>query len=352
MEYMAYNEIFNSSENLKKSYDYLSSRREELVSFIRDAEPDEIVFLGSGSSYWLSMAAALSWQRETGMRCSAIKSCDVVMDPVCFEHCFNRPLIICASRSGMTAETNIASERLISTYHAPLLVISEAEGTPMAQRAGMFACMPWAHEGSVMQTQSFVNLYLSLIVLAAFVSDNTELLNEIQQYLDRLPQISGDVAQRTKDIRYEVFPEYRRLVSLGSGCQYGVAIEGAYVQQEIGKMQSSYFSTLEYRHGPFLTNTDDTLFCVTSLGHNLELEEHAIAELHRTKAKVLVISDKQELKGADLSFSLGYATKPEVVALYAILIMQGLAYWQAIRSNGNPDNPSGNPDKTPYVNNL
>ncbi len=53
MEYMAYNEIFNSSENLKKSYDYLSSRREELVSFIRDAEPDEIVFLGSGSSYWL-----------------------------------------------------------------------------------------------------------------------------------------------------------------------------------------------------------------------------------------------------------------------------------------------------------
>ena len=50
MEYMAYNEIFNSSENLKKSYDYLSSRREELVSFIHDAEPDEIVFLGSGSS--------------------------------------------------------------------------------------------------------------------------------------------------------------------------------------------------------------------------------------------------------------------------------------------------------------
>ena len=349
---MAYDEIFNSSDNLRKSFEHLCSRREELVSFIRDANPDEILFLGSGSSYWLSMAAALSWQRETGIRCNAIKSCDVVMDSACFKRCFKRPLIICASRSGMTAETNIASEKLISYYNAPLLVLSEAEGTPMAKRAGIFVCMPWAHEGSVMQTQSFVNLYLSLVVLAAFMSNNTDLLNEIQKYLEELPKLADCVAQRTKFIRYESFPGYGRLVSLGSGCQYGVAIEGAYVQQEIGKMQSSYFSTLEYRHGPFLTNTDDTLFCVTSSGHNYDLEEHAIAELHKTRAMVLAITDEKELAGADFSFSLGYATKPEVVALFAILIMQGLAYWQAIRSGGNPDNPSGNPDKTPYVNVL
>ena len=352
MGHMAFDEIFRSADNLRRTFDHLRSRGDELVSFVRDARPGEIVFLASGSSYWLSMAAALTWQRETGIRCCAVKSCDVVMDPACFERGLNRPLLVCASRSGMTAETNTASERLVEAYGAPLLVLSEAEGTPMAERAGAFVCMPWAHEGSVMQTQSFVNLYLALVMLAAMVSGNDGLLGELDRYLDELPSLAEDVVGRTRAVRYDLFPGYGRLVSLGSGCQYGVAIEGAYVQQEIGRLQSGYFSTLEYRHGPFLTNTDDTLFCVTSTGRDRDLEEHAIAELHRTRAMVLAVCAEGGLAGADFTFSLGRPAAPEVVALYAILVMQGLAYWQAVRSGGDPDNPSGNPDKTPYVNVL
>lgn len=352
MGHMAYDEIFRSADKLERTLGLLRSRRDELVSFVRDADPGEVVFLASGSSYWLSMAAALTWQRETGIRCSAVKSCDVVMDPACFEGGLNRPLVVCASRSGMTAETNIASERLAAAYGAPLLVLSEAEDTPMASRADAFVCMPWAHEGSVMQTQSFVNLYLALVALAAMIAGNDELLEGLGRHVRELPVLAADAAERTRAIRYELFPGYGRLVSLGSGCQYGVAIEGAYVQQEIGRLQSGYFSTLEYRHGPFLTNTDDTLFCVTSTGRYRELEEHAVAELHRTRAMVLAVCAEGTLEGADFAFALGHPAPPEVVALYAILVMQGLAYWQAVRSGGDPDNPSGNPDKTPYVDAL
>jgi glucosamine 6-phosphate synthetase-like amidotransferase/phosphosugar isomerase protein len=125
-----------------------------------------------------------------------------------------------------------------------------------------------------------------------------------------------------------------------------VAVEGGYIQLEIAKARASYFATLEYRHGPFLTNTNTTLFALISTGVQIEREKKVIDELVKPGAKVLAISANTDFQNASWSFTLGREVAPEAVDLYAVLITHGLAFYKAVRDGVNPDSPlEGDPPK-------
>lgn len=348
-ETLAHGEIFRAGDTLRRTFDYVVEKDKAFARLVAEYDPKELVLLGAGSSYWLSLSAAATFQRETGIRALAVKSTDVVMSPSSYVGAFERPLFVCASRSGMTAETIEAVRLLVASRQAPLVVVSEADKTPLAAMADVLLLEPWAHEESVMQTRSFCSLYLTLVLLAAGLSGNEALVRDLRRYVDGYEWLAADASERTSEIRERGFAECEYVVSLGSGCQYGVAIEGAYVQQEIGAQRSGFFGTLEYRHGPFVTNAPDTLFCLLSCGDPNGMESRVAAELVRRGGRLLVVEAQERVAHADYRFCLGWQAMPETVALYGAMVCQGLALYQALKSGIDPDNPSGNPDKTPYV---
>ncbi len=347
--YETYKEIFLQKNSLSQTWDCMVQNRQTLVDFIRGYEPGEIIFPACGSSYWLSMGAALTMQRETGIRCTAIKSGDILMCGECYDKALRRPLIICGSRTGMTAETVLAAKKLKEWYGAPLLAITEYDECTLGDMADLVIRQPWAREVSIMQTRSFCNLYFSLVLLSAFLSDNQRLLDDMRWYVDNYDSFAVDVSKRVEKIGAEEFAGYEHVVTLGSGCQYGVAVEGAYIQQELAKFPSGYFSTLEYRHGPCLTNNSKTLFGLFSTGVQAERELSVMQGLQETGARVIVISGNGPIDGAEWNFTLGREISPEVVALYGVMVMQGLAYYQALRGGVNPDNPSNKENDLQYV---
>ena len=71
-----------------------------------------------------------------------------------------------------------------------------------------------------------------------------------------------------------------------------------------------------------------------------------VSELKRDLGRVMVISDDVTFAEADWNFTLGRKCAPEVVALYGVMLMYGLAYYQALRSGVNPDHPAeGDPTR-------
>lgn len=347
--YESYQEIFQQKNSLTQTWDIMVANRDKLVDFIQAFDPGEILFVGCGSSYWLSMSACVTMQRETGIRCTAIKSGEIVMCPECFDRAYHRPLVICASRTGMTAETVIAAKKLKAWYDAPLLLITEYESCTLGDMADMVIRQPWAREASVMQTRSFCNLYFSLVMLSAFMSNNQVLLGDLRWYIDNYETLSADVDERVKWLGEKEFKGYDYVVTLGTGCQYGVTCEGAYIQQELANFRSGYFGTLEYRHGPRVTITPTTLFAIFSTGTQYELELKVMQELQASGAKVMVFSGHSSLEGADWNFSLGRETAQEVIALYGIMTLQGLAFYQALRGGVNPDNPTGEENHKQFI---
>jgi len=342
----SYKEIFGQGATLSLTYEYMLSKRETIVKFINEYRPGEIVFVACGSSYWSSLSSSLTMQRETGIRCSAVKSGDIVLDPDCYARAYNRPLVIAPSRSGHTSETLIAVEKMKNWYKCPVITITEYEGCPILKLSDLKLEIPWANEISVCQTRSFSNLYMSCVMISAFLSDNNRILADIKHYIDSFDKLSAKAEEMVKKIIHEDFPNYKKLVSLGSGCQYGVACEGAYIMIEVSEFLSNYISVLEYRHGPIVTADKDTLFVLFSNGDEKGYESKMLGEIRQSGAKILALSANKQFDEATWNLSIGADVCREVAALYGVMVMQGMAYYKALERGVNPDSPG---ELVPYI---
>ena len=336
--YKAYNEIFTQGDVLKQTYDYVQGRKEGFLEFIKKSDINQIVFVACGSSYWMSLSASRTIQKLTGIPCFAIKSGDVVFDEEYFGKMFDRPLFITPSRSGKTSETLRAVEYLKGKYQAPVLAIVEYDNNRLQDYADYLFLQPWANEESICQTRSFSCLYLTSIMLAAFLSDDEELLNELKAYLEDFQGLREGVEETAKKITKEV-ADPKSVICLATGAQYGVAIEGAYISVEMAQFQGSYYGLLEFRHGPIVMADRHDLVAIFCSGIKGELEEDMAKEIRETGAKVLAIGAQRNFQNADYAVDVGRKTRPEVTALFGIYMMQAYAYYQALALERNPDQP-------------
>ena len=130
------------------------------------------------------------------------------------------------------------------------------------------------------------------------------------------------------------------LVVIGSGKQYGVAVEAAYIGIEMAAFTSNYYSTLELRHGPIVRLGQNTLVAVVSNAAARAYEENMACDSRRKGAKVLALIDEGGFQNADWVFEMDSRQEPEVLALYAVAVMQGFAHCKAVQLGLDPDHPA------------
>lgn len=344
MIHESWKEISLQSHELRKTFSSIMEQSDVVKAFL--GKPGDVIFLGCGSSYWLSMSAARTFSLHTGRRAYAVKAGEVLMNPREFASVYDNPVLICPSRSGRSTE-QLEAIRILRGFYGdiPVLAIVEYEDTELEKLAQLKVRLPWANEASVCQTRSFSCLYLATTMFAAIVSGNGELLNGLERYLKAAPELHQASGQIVSDI-VSSFSGFQYLIALGSGRQYGVAIEGAYIGIEMALLKASYYSVLELRHGPIVTVGEDTLVAILSNGTAKSLEEDMAADARRQGAKVLAVVDERGFSNADWVFELGGTYPPEAVALHFIFLMQAFAYWQAVRLGLDPDKPG---DLVPYI---
>lgn len=337
--FYAHHEIFQQGDALKRTMDCILEKAGELRGFFDQCRYGEIVFSACGSSYWASMAASMTLQDKLGKPCSAVKSGDIVLEPEIYKNKYRDPLVILPSRSGSTTETLIAAEMFKTNYQSKILAIVEYGDSPVEKYADFCIHLPWANETSVCQTRSFSCLYLAMIIIAALLGDDEGMIKDMETYLHRFPALS-EAAEEKIQFMLKDFPLWDSLVSLGYGRQYGVAVEGAYINIEMAQLPAHYYGTLEWRHGPIVLGGGNYLTAMT-LGQRETwgYEERMAEDTKKTGARVLAIAGEPGFEGADYACCLGWDACPETIALYSIMILQGIAYYQALKKGLDPDKP-------------
>lgn len=333
------NEIFYQYESLRKTQSQIDIFKDDIAHFFSSVQYTEVVFVACGSSYWLSLSAHMTFMEKTGIRTSAVKAGDIVMNEDYYSKIYKSPLIIVPSRSGTTTEVLEAIRIFKNAYgdNTPVFSIVIYEDSPLEALSDYTLLLPWANEISVCQTRSFSTLYAASCLVAAIVGKDDKFVEDMRTYLSRADTLLDSLEKQLQP----VVGDFTELVVLGSGVQYGVAVEGAYIHIEMASLSASYYGTMELRHGPIVRVHAKTLvICVFNKGIARYCED-ILNQVKEKGAKSMIITSEDDYTFADYVFSLNQQVEPEVLALYAISVMQGLAYLKAVQLGINPDKPQG-----------
>ncbi|KAA3665335.1 MAG: SIS domain-containing protein, partial [Chloroflexi bacterium] len=133
--------------------------------------PNHVLFIGCGSTHYLSVTAAALFQQLTGIVARACPASElllfgqtIVADPA-------KTLLVAISRSGTTTETITAVSKFQQQGGAAVWTITCYPDSPLAQQSDIVLSTVAAQEQSIAQTRSFASMLLSAQALAAHLGD-------------------------------------------------------------------------------------------------------------------------------------------------------------------------------------
>jgi glucosamine--fructose-6-phosphate aminotransferase (isomerizing) len=177
-----------------------------------------------------------------------------------------------------------------------------------------------------------------MIMIAAILGKNKRMIDETSEYISSFPINSRKIESQLSHF-VDINPSYKSICVLATGKQYGVAIEGAYINIEMAQFPSHYYSTLEFRHGPIVMIDEKCLTFILCRSKPDHFELSLIEEIKKMGGKTIIISSEDSAPPADLTFAYGSNALPEIIALFGVFILQGLAYFKSVQKGLNPDKP-------------
>lgn len=333
MNHHSYQEIRYSYQSLKQTFDTIVSNKEWLYAIFLDR--NDIVFLGCGASYWASVSGAAIMQKKLGKKITLLKAADVVMSEDNYKFLYDSPLFIVPSRSGQSKETLQATEILKKAYpDHRVLSITMFENNPLMKLSDVSISLPWSEEVSVCSTRSFNNIYVTMLLIAMILKG--EDLGEFDKFFAMAETIYGKLDACARDVVEKM--ENPQIVTLGAGVQYGAVIAGAYILVEMAQWMSSFYQTLEYRHGPIVTAKEGSWIFVSSLNEaNVDLENGLIKGILAQGGHVVLFGRDQDLDGT-INVKIPQFSEELRGSLFTTL-MQMIAYHFSLKRGLNPDKP-------------
>ncbi len=245
------------------------ARVEEQRDAIAPLLDGPIVFLGSGSSYCVSMAMAAFYEQERHAAGQAIIPSDYQPRPN-WTH-------IAISRTGETTELlhALAAAR---ESGARCILLAGQKGSPAETHAGMTVTLEFAAEEGVIQTRFIVAATEALRVLIAGAAGHGFLT------LDDLPQ---HMEQALASFDPSPLLRFDHIVYLGRGWRYGLACTAALNIQETTLLVPEAHQTLDYRHGPIACADQNTQSQLFALRKAQVLGIDPSAPRHLTRAVIL-----------------------------------------------------------------
>jgi glucosamine--fructose-6-phosphate aminotransferase (isomerizing) len=296
------------------------------------AEYDEVLMLGSGTSYYLALAAADWVRRRHAVPVRAVPSCEVLLDPR-ERAAAGRRLVIAFSRSGESSELIIALDRLRGSGTTVLGIGCVADSSLMAKADVPMVIAEGAEDGLVM-LRSFTSMLIACQYLFASADDRAAL---------RTLATAGAAVlrERTEELRtLATSRDFDRFVFLASGADYPIALEAGLKIQEMSISTSETYHSLEYRHGPKATadaNTLVTLFALSDEGLGLPLAR----DLKALGVTLLVVGvGAEHYDGiADLTVATPAGLDAGAASVLSLLPLQIVAHATALRKGKDPDAP-------------
>lgn len=307
----------------------------EVARLFRERAPDEVIFTGCGSSYYLSMTAAAALQKVAGLRSRAVPASEILQFPGSIFVSGGRPLLVASSRSGTTTETlwalEVARRRGIGT-----LSLTCARRSPLARGADLCILSPKGHEESVVMTKSFSSLLLLGLLLAGTHAASVTLARELR----RLPVLGKRIIRVALNLAEGLGADAARFIFLGGGPTHGIAWEAMLKMTEMAQRPAVAYHPLEFRHGPIAMAGPGTVIVIFGTRAGARLEADLAADLRRHGANVMSVRDEwRGMAEVDVDVTLGVRLDDEARCLLYLPFAQALAYYRAVGAGLNPDRP-------------
>lgn len=297
------------------------------------ASYDEIVLVGSGTSYYLAMAVGDWIKRRFGALVRSVPSCEVMLDEFETRPRKGKRLAIGFSRSGEFSELVLAIEALKRGGYE-ILSIGCTTGSSLLKLGDHVIDVHEGHEDGMVMLRSFTSMLLVAQMLFGSADDEAA--------LRRLPTAGRDILAGADKLKALArLRSFNRFVFLASGSSYPIAVEAGLKMQEMAIATSETYHSLEYRHGPKATADRDTLvtlFALSDKHHGLSLAR----DLKALGVTLLVVGKgAADYEGiADFIVPAPDGMSEAQASSLALLPIQVLAYETAMRRGANPDAPA------------
>lgn len=319
----------------------IAENKADLTTLVQGYGEKELVFVGSGTSYYLALSAAGTYAGLTGLPARAVPSCDVLAyAEAIFPKGSDGHEAVVISRSGTTTEALLACEAIRDKVGFQPTTISCRPDSGLTRLGRYSMVIPEADEQSVVMTRSFTSMLLMLQHLAALKAGHRAVLDE----LAGLPEKVAGVLENHQNLVEQIIgpAQFDHFVYLGLGPYYGLACEGMLKIKEMSISHSEAYHTLEYRHGPMSLVTEKTLL-VLLMSERMRREETRLAkDMQALGARILVICDRADAginEAADHVVELGAGLSDYTRSVLYMPILQLLGYYQALAKGFDPDHP-------------
>lgn len=297
--------------------------------------PKQVLFIGCGSTHYLSQTAAALFQELTGVPSYAKPSSEVILftpqvlaDPA-------ETLLVTISRSGTTTETLIAIEKFRQLGGKAVWGITCYPDSPHAEACDLVLPAEAAQEKSVAQTRSFASMLVLAQMMAAMLGGKDTSVAQ------GLPKLGEQLIDETSLLMVELGEriDIDRLYFLGSGFQYGIANEAMLKMKEMSLSHSEAYHFMEFRHGPMSMVTEQALVIGLLSKQAFAHEQKVLAEMKNLGGNILTLSPRSDDENTQQQISLPNDLPAWMMPVLYLPPLQLLAYYRTAGKGLNPDNP-------------
>ncbi len=333
-----WNEIASQPLVWQATLDRFNAAQSHLELFIGMYDPDHIIAIGCGSTYYLARAAAATLNYRVAVPARAMPASELWLYgdmPVS-----DNTILLAISRSGETSETLMAAESFKGLYGRPVLAVTCDPSSSLTRTSAHVLACPDAQEQSVAQTRSFSSMYLLTLALGGLLADDEQLSEQVAQ----LPAALTDLIERLDDLPEQLGRDMdiQRFFFLGNGALYGLACEGMLKTKEMSLSYAEAFHPLEFRHGPMSMVDEHSLIVGLLSDTALRYELQVLRDMQALGGRTLALIDDSSKLGStkpDHVVELGSGLDEWARGALCLPVMQRIAFHRAIANGLDPDRP-------------
>ncbi len=337
---LTYIEMKEQYVALRKTFDFITSKKNEIIKFYKEKAPKSMTFVGCGSGYCMCQSGELAAKVRMGIPSATFAAGDLMLNSKDYKNILEGTMIFAPSRSGSTSEVLKAIEKAKSIFNVPVFAVTCVENSDLNKAANFCIELPWAFDTSVCQTRTVTNLYTADLLIIAYLSGDDKLVEDINKAITAGNEFMEKYESSIKDI---AGADWSYVVLLADGEMQGIANEGAVAFVEIAQVLAHYYHLLDVRHGPMVMINKDTLVVACLTKRNFEYQKSLIKDIISRGAKVITYSaeEVEKIEGVSLQINSGISLDNAVSGIPFIFIPQALAYYKAEKNGIDADNPDG-----------
>ena len=296
--------------------------------------------IGCGTSLFAAMLAGHAFAAYAGKRISAQNAFEYLAYPLPDLH---KTVLIGVSHTGGTPVV-VQSVEMVNLAGGLGVGLTDVDQSRLALTAKEVLSTGFGGEVALPKTRSFMTTLLNLYLLAYFTGEGNEgqtgaALNNLRSLPERIRTLTPGLDTSVQSV-LSALPLLRRVIVIGGGPQYPIALEGSLKITESALMDSAAWELEEAAHGTWAgTKAGDLVVILGMRGASLAKSVKLAQALRRIEAKVWVITNTPEAyTDYDYMTFLETGNLSELyIPFLSVLPLYQFAYHYAISLGINPD---------------